>query len=264
MDAIPPTSDLHPPAGFVTVSDPRRTEYLLDALKAALAMPGEHRLFRMGKLAGLFPARTGLPAEAALEALRGGLLETVRTETKGKLVIEWVRATPKAVSFVHEHDSPRSILRELKEVLQATRTGVPEWMADAKREVAALSASFEVRASAMLARLDDLAKRCEAALRRAETAPPTVAEPVSRVVPWATAALEYLDKRRETGAKDDCPLPELFHALRSRFAELELPAFHDGVKRLHDLRAVRLLPGEIAEPEYAVVVEGKLMYLVGR
>lgn len=265
MDAPPPESDLHPPAGFVAIRDPRRTEYLLDALKAALATPGEHRLFRAGKLAGLFPGRAGLPAEAALHALQNGLLETVRTETKGKLVTEWVRATPLAVTFLHENDSTRSILRELKDVLQATRTGVPEWMAEAKREVAALSASFEVRASAMLARLDDLAKRCEAALRRAETGGPVVGEPVSRVVPWAVEALEYLDRRAATGAQGDCPLPELFHALRGRIPDLTLPAFHDGVKRLHDVRAAKLAPApEMTEPEYAVVVEGRLMYAVGR
>jgi hypothetical protein len=256
---------LHAPAGFVSVSNPQRTEYLLDALKAALATPGEHRLFRAGKLTGLFPSRTGTTAEAALQAIRDGLLETVRTETKGKLVTEWVRATPLAVVFLHENDSTRSILRELKDVLQATRTGVPEWMAEAKREVAALSASFEVRASALLTRLDDLAKRCEAALRRAETTSPAVAEPVARVVPWAMEALEYLDQRTIAGARADCLLPELFHALRARVPDLTLSEFHDGVKRLHDVRAVRLTPAsEMTEPEYAVVVEGRLMYAVGR
>ncbi len=264
MESLPPNSDMHAPAGFVIVRDPRLNEHLLEALKTALHAPGEHRLFRAGKLAGLFPARAGLSAEAALQAIRDGLLETVRTETKGKLVTEWVRATPKAVGFVHEHDSPRSILRELKDVLQATRTGVPEWMADAKREVAALSASFEVRATAMLARLDDLAKRCEAALRRAETSGPAIAEPVSHLVPWSMDALEYLDRRGESGAGGDCPLPELFHALRARHPELTLPAFHDGVSRLHDVRAVKLLPGELVEPEYAIVSEGKLMSLVAR
>jgi hypothetical protein len=265
MEAPPPPSDVHAPAGFVALSDPRRAEFLLEALKTAIAAPGEHRLFRAGKLAGLFPARGGPSAEAAVQAIRDGLLETVRTETKGKLVTEWVRATPRAVRFVHEHDSPRSILRELRDVLQTTRTGVPVWMAEAKQEVAALSASFEVRASALLARLDDLAKRCEAALRRAETAGPTVAEPVARVVPWAMDALEYLDKRGETGAKGDCPLPELFHALQVRFPDLALPAFHDGMKRLRDVRAVRFAPAaEMAEPEHAVVVDGKLMYAVGR
>ncbi|MCI0700366.1 MAG: hypothetical protein L0241_04730, partial [Planctomycetia bacterium] len=140
MDGPLPTSDCSTPAGFVLVSDPRRTELLVDALKVALATPGEHRLFRSGKLAGLFPSRGGLSSEAALFALRESLLETVRTETKGKLVIEWVTATPKAVGFVHENDSPRSILRELKSVLHATRTGIPEWMSEAKEEVSALSA----------------------------------------------------------------------------------------------------------------------------
>jgi hypothetical protein len=264
MEAPPPTSDMHAPAGFVAVPEPRRTEFLLDALKTALAVPGEHRLFRAGKLPGLFPARGGLPAEAALQAVRDGLLETVRTETKGKLVTEWVRATPKAVGFVHEHDSLQSILRELRDVLQVTRTGVPEWMAEAKREVAALSASFEVRAAAMLARLDDLAKRCEAALRRAEMSTPVVAEPVSRLVPWAMAALEYLDKRSAT-ATSPCPLPELFDALHERHPELTLLEFHAGLKRLHDVRALRLAPAsEIAQPEFAVVVAGSLMYAVER
>jgi hypothetical protein len=265
MESLPPNSDMHAPGGFVSVPDPRRAEHLLEALKAALATPGEHRLFRSGKIAGLFAARTGPAGDAALHAIRDGLLETTRTEVKGKFVTEWVRATPKAVGFVHEHDSPRSILRELKDVLQATRTGVPAWMAEAKQEVAALSASFEVRAAAMLARLDDLAKRCEAALRRAETTGSAIAEPVARVVPWAADALEYLDRRSELNTPGDCPLPELFHALRERHPDLTLTDFHAGVTRLHDLRAVRLLPGgEIAEPEFAVVVEGTLTYLVGR
>jgi hypothetical protein len=265
MEAPPPTSDLHAPGGFVAIPDARHTELLLDALKVALAAPGEHRLFRAGKLAGLFPARSGPPADVALHAIRDGLLETVRTETKGKFVTEWVRATPKAVEYVHGHDSPRSILRELKDVLQSTLNGVPEWMADAKREVAALSASFEVRAAAMLARLDDLAKRCESALLRAEAFGLTISEPMVRLVPWAMDAVDYLEKRRSAGANGECTLPELFHALRARRPELTIPAFHDGVKRLHDVRAVRLTPSaEIAEPEFAVVVEGKLAYAVSR
>ena len=264
MDAPQPPSDLHAPAGFVAIPDPRRTELLLEALKVALATPGEHRLFRAGKLPGLFPARAGTGAEAALQALHDGLLETIRTELKGKLVTEWVRATPKAVGFVHEHDSTRSILRELKDTLNATRAGVPTFMAEAKAELATLSAAFETQAAAMLSRLDDLARRCEAALRRAETTGSAVAEPAARVVPWATDALEYLDKRTETGATGTCPLPELFHALRVRFPDLTLPAFHDGVKRLHDLRAVRLLPGDLLEPEFAVVSDGKLMSSVTR
>ena len=43
----------------VPLSDAKRLDLILDALKAALAAPGDHRLFRSGKLPGLFPSRTG-------------------------------------------------------------------------------------------------------------------------------------------------------------------------------------------------------------
>jgi hypothetical protein len=157
------------------------------------------------------------------------------------------------------------VLRELKDVLAASRAGVPAWMAEAKAEVAALSERFESRAAALLSHLNDLAVRVEAALRRAETNGPAIAEPVGRVVPWAVEALEYLDRRSASGAAGDCPLPELFHAVRAKFPQLTLPSFHDGLRRLHDVRAVRLTPGgEMSEPEYAVVVDGQLMYAAAR
>ncbi|HEY3788064.1 MAG TPA: hypothetical protein VGL71_04375, partial [Urbifossiella sp.] len=218
-----------------------------------------------GRLAGLFPSRTGLSAEAAGLALRMGLLESIRIETRGKLAVEWVQATAKAVAYVHEHDSPKSVLRELKDVLQATRDGVPQWMKEARAEIADISYRFDARASAILKRLDELAERVDSALRRAETKAPGVAEPVGRVVPWAVDALEYLDQRATGGSTGNCPLPELFHAVRVKYPELGLPAFQDGVKRLHDVRAVRLAPSaSMMEPEYAVVAEGKLMYAAAR
>jgi hypothetical protein len=240
--------------------NPRRTELLLEALKDAIATPGEHRLFRSGKLKGLFPSKVGLGAEASLVALREGLLESVRTETKGKIVIEWVRATPQAVGFIHENDSPKSVLRELKDVLAASRQGIPVWMMEAIRQAADLSAKFEERAAAMLSRLDELSIRVEAALRRAEMTGPGLAEPVSRVVPWAIEALEYLDHRSVSGSMGDCLLPELFHAVRVKFTDLTLPAFQNGLRRLHDVRALRLTPStEMREPEYAMLVSGQMM-----
>ena len=259
LDAAPP------PISNSSVVDERRRELLLDGLKAAIAAPGEHRLFRFGRLTGLFPSRAGLSSEAASQALRLGLLETTRTETRGKLVVEWVQATTRAVGYVHEHDSPKSVLRELKDVLQATRDGVPAWMKEAKAELADISYRFDRRASAILKRLDDVAERVESVLRRAEAKAPSVAEPVGRVVPWAVDALEYLDHREESGAAAPCPLPELFHAVRLKFPELPLPAFQDGVKRLHDLRAVRLAESDMmGEPEHAVVADGRLMYAAAR
>src|SRR6185437_2026246 len=134
--APPPYSDMPaPPTAATTATAERRGELLLDGLKLAIATAGEHRLFRFGRLAGLFPSRAGLSAEAAGQALRMGLLETVRSETRGKLVVEWVQATSRAVAYVHEHDSPKSVLRELKELLQAGRDGVPQWMNETRAEL---------------------------------------------------------------------------------------------------------------------------------
>lgn len=248
-----------------TADNPERTEVLLESLRTAIAAAGEHRLFRSGKLGGLFRSRVGIAAEAALFAVREGLLETVRTESRGKIITEWVRATPRAVIFIHEHDSPKAILHELKEVLATTRNGIPAWMTDMKQEAASLTAKIEHHALAMLGRLDDLTIRVEAALRRAETSRPIVSEGVGRVVPWAIEALEYLDQRKESGASGECPLSELFHAIRLKSTDLTLPSFQNGLRRLHDSGAVRLAPAcDMNEPEYAMLVGGQMMGAVGR
>lgn len=227
----------------------------LDALKVAIAKPGEHRLFRSGKLPGLFPTRTGASADAALAALSRGLLETVRTETRGKVVTEWVRVTPAGVGYVQETDSPRAVLRELRDVIGATRAGVPAWMDEARREIAATSERFESRAAEFLQRLDLLTERVESALRRAEAAGPGLSETVRTVVPWGPDALSHLDARMRT----DCPLAELFAAIRGKFPDLTVPEFHDGLRRLHDVRALQLVSsssgdGGLPDPEFAMIV----------
>src|SRR5947199_10683398 len=90
---------------------------VLQALKQALAEPGAQRLYRSGKLPGLFPTRTGANAAAAAQAVGDGLLEVVRMEEKGKLSVAWVRPTPAGVSFLHAHESPRAVLEELHAAL---------------------------------------------------------------------------------------------------------------------------------------------------
>jgi hypothetical protein len=254
MDAVASTP-VHLPATH-PADDEKRTELLLDALKQALAVPGEHRLFRWGRLNGLFPSRSGLPGEAATTAVRDGLLSLVRTETKGKLVVEWVRVTPAGVAFVQDRDSPKAVLRELKDLIGQTRAGIPDWMDQAKSEVATLSLRFEQRASAILTRLDSLAARVEDALRRTEAAPPTLAGGMQQIVPWALPALAYLD-----GRGGDCPFAELFDALSE---PLSIPDFQDGLRRLADNGAVHLNPGAGSDPEFLFVYEGNLVGVVRR
>src|SRR5947208_10537229 len=96
----------------------RPTQALLEALRAALSA-GEQRLYRTGKLDGLFPGRPGPAGAAAEMALRDGLLEVTRTEARGKTTIDWVRLSPRGVDFLHEHESPLRALQELRATLAA-------------------------------------------------------------------------------------------------------------------------------------------------
>jgi len=77
------------------------------------------------------------------------------------------------------------------------------------------------------------------------------------VVPWAEEALAYLDRRAEAGAAGDCPLRELFDAIHEQRSGLTVPNFQDGLRRLHDVRALRLgssSDGSIPDPEYTMIV----------
>ena len=93
------------------------TEALLDALRQALAEPREQLLVKIGKQPGLFAGKSGANAEASARALRDGLLEIVRAESKGKTAVEWVRITPAGVTFLHEHECPLRALNDLKVML---------------------------------------------------------------------------------------------------------------------------------------------------
>ena len=256
-----------PPSPLRQTAAVLHLDLLLDALKTALADPREQRLFASGKLPGLFRSRYGPPAEAALHAIKEGLFETVRTEAKGRLIVEWVRASAKGVGFVHAHDSPKAVLTELKQAIGETRGGLPLWMADVRGELADVGRKFEERAGELTAKLDELSRRVDAALRRIDAGPRLGVE--ARVVPWAETALEHLDRRTAAGAYDPCSLGELFHAVRQTVPALSVGEFHDGLRRLHDTRAVRLSgtsvnPGARADPEYAILVGAEVCVFASR
>jgi hypothetical protein len=245
------------------------TDALVRALKEALAEPGEHRLFKSGKLAGLFPGRTGTNAEAAARALRDGLLEVARTEMKGKTAVEWVRLTPAGVEFLGAHESPRRAVEQLREVLQAAREGLPAWQQEVRAELKALGDRLEEETRRFGQRLEALTRQAEAALARLEQEQARLPDGVAGSVPWAHDALGYLENRRTGGAAGDCPLPELFAALQRQHADLSVTAFHEGLRRLQEGRAVRLLPfaapaAELPQPEFALYDRSAVFYYVAR
>jgi hypothetical protein len=242
------------------------TELLLDVLKQALTESGEHRLFRSGKLDGLFPSHTALNNEASDLALRDGLLEVVRMETKGKTTTQWVRSTTKAVEFIHRHESPLQTLQELQAVLQTSRDGLPLWLDDMRQRLNHLGEELTREAQKWTQRLEALHRQVGEALEKTQPLPRHAHQGGEDGL-WARESLGYLERRKASGAPGHCSLPELFSALQAGHRDLSIPGFHDQLLRMQDRRALRLLPfpGEpnaIPEPEFALPDGMQLLYYV--
>lgn len=251
-------------------ADPRELEkrdaILLDGLRAALSGE-EHRLYRSGKVDGLFAGKTAVAGEAAALAIREGLLEYSRTEARGRFEVEWVRLTAKGVEYLYQHDSPRAILGEMRQMLAVAQSGIPTWQDEMLRSLEKLATHITDQMAQYMDKLEALSKRIDEAMRRTE-ATAELSPAMSTLVPWGVSALEYLDHRRAGGGTGGCPLPELFGAVHGKHSTITMRDFHDGLRRLADNRAVKLSPwagpGSIPQPEYAMMAEGKLMYLVSR
>ena len=244
----------------------KSAQVLVEVLKQALAVAGEHRLFRTGKLEGLFPSQTAANKEAAEAAVRDGLLEIVRTETKGKTTTQWVRSTPKAVEFVHQHESPLQTLQELQVLLQASKEGLPPWLDDLKQRLVRMSDELTREVERWSQRLDSLHTQVSEALQKATVMPRRLGVNDTDSE-WARESLDYLGRRKSTGVEGECSLPELFTALQLHHSEMSISGFHDQLLRLQDRRTLRLLPfpgdlSAIPEPEFALPDGMQLLYYV--
>jgi hypothetical protein len=244
------------------------TEILVEALRQALEAGREQPLVKSGKQPGLFPGKRAANGQALARALQDGLLEIIRTEAKGKTTIEWARITPAGVNFLHDHESPTRALRDLQEVLQNVRESVPGWLSEMQRELQELGARLAEEAGHWTQRLEALSQRVTEALRRAELGATQSSDGVTALVPWAREALDYLDRRQTGVRRGECPFPELFAALRAKHDDLSMTAFHNGLRILTDGKAVQLLPftgpGELPEPEYALLDGPQVLYYVSR
>jgi hypothetical protein len=217
----------------------------------------------------LFTGRGGTSGAAAAQALRDGPVEVVRTETRGKTAIEWVRPTPRGVAFLHDRESPVRVLQELVRVLRANQAGVPGWLAEFRQQLDSLAERLVEETRRWAGRLEALAGRVEEALRRVNAAGPQLSDGMAANVPWGLDALTYLFRRQAGGAAGDCPLPELFKAVSEQHPALAVKEFHDGLRRLHDRGALRLVAferpaGELPEPEYALVDGVSVYFYVAR
>ena len=87
-------------------------------------------------------------------------------------------------------------------------------------------------------------------------------------IPGLSTTVNYLDRRKGSAAPGDCPLPELFAALARLHPSLSVSAFHEGLRRLHERRVVRLQATanvtDLAQPEFALFDDGMVLYYAVR
>ena len=219
---------------------PERPRILLDALKTGSSQPGEQRLYRKGKLPGLFAQRSDENADVAAQAVQDGLLEVTRIETAGKATTEWVRITPKGLDILAESESPIRALEELRTALTAHQQGLPAWAAQMNARIEQLSHGFIAEIETMRQRLDQLARSVESAIARIESDRAQADLPEAH---WGPEALDVLQRRQQVGLGTRCPLADLFAALREKRPELSIKEFHAGLKRMQERRLITLSPG---------------------
>lgn len=238
---------------------------LLEALKTGSLERSEVRLYRRGKLPGLFAQRTRFNAEIANEAVKEGMLEVTRVEPVGKTTVEWVRVTQKGLDYLLQSESPARVLEGLREALAVNQQGVPIWADRMYARIDELVKSFSAEVDGMRRQLDAMSQRVTQAIERLEA---DRAEAPQPTVPWAHETLQYLDQRHEVGLGTRCPLADLFTMLKGKHADMTIKDFHIGLKRLQESKMIALMPstsnGDAPGPEYALLDGAAVYYYVGR
>lgn len=220
------------------------------ALERAISAPDGLPLIAGKQSAGLFPSG---PAgkDAARDAQSAGLLRVVRTEGKGKSLVDICCLTEKGLSQLLEHSSPRPVLESLVQAIGTCQSKIDSWVASVAENRTTLDG------------LKGLAERVLNHLQKPEATLPSWArnghahDPQSRIV-------ELLRAWQDAGKLGDCPLPELFAGV-SASAKVSLGQFHDALRALHEQRIVYLHPwtgplNELPHPPASLLVGHEIAY----
>lgn len=228
----------------------KTTQLVLEALGRAAAEPAGVLLHGGKASRGLFAAG----AAGKLAARRSkdeGWLRVVRTETKGKTTHEVCALTEKGLAFLLSQVSPKQVLEDFVRSLDGRRAEVGQLL-DAARQ--------------MLSGLDGLRGTAEKVLQQVNRPAPAPAPHAGNgAETWPAAALTHLRRWQESGAPDDCALPDLYRQARQAHPALTIGQFHDGLRRLHELQQIYLHPWtgplyDLPEPPYALLVGHEIAY----
>jgi hypothetical protein len=242
-----------------TVAD-RSSQLVLSALSRAAAEDGLP-LYASKSSSGLFPS-TALGRQAAQRCCDEGYLQaTAAAAPTGRSSTPLCTLTQRGRDFLLSQVSPRQVLEDIVRVLEAREAQVGQLQGQVRQ----LQSSLESLRAGIAPVLEQV-RQAEAPRNlnglcrefRHEEAAPAPSDPVP-------AILQSLTRWAQSGAPEDCPLPELFRQVQARCPGLSLGVFHDALRRQQDAGRIYLHPWTgplyaIPEPPCALLVGHEVSY----
>jgi len=226
----------------------KSTPLILEALSRAAAEPAGLSLYAGKGARGLF-ASSAAARQAAQRCKAEGLLQSVRTETRGKSITEVCAITEKGLAYLLAQTSPKQVIEDFIRALDA-RQGQLSSVVDSVRQ---MQSSLEaIRAVAERLALD--ATRPVGPLPSANGSGILESEIDSHLSRW-----------HDTGANSDCPLPDLYRRALKSAPHLTIGQFHDCLRKLHEEEHIYLHPWtgplcDLPEPSLALLIGHEIAY----
>jgi hypothetical protein len=243
----------------------KSSQMVLSALSKAVADPGGLPLHGRRSAPGLFPA-TSSGKQAARRCLDEGFLRPVEPEAvKPRCVI-----TDKGVCYLLAQVSPRQVLEDFVRVLEARQAQFDGLLVAAREAGAGLDAlrTNAERVLQVVARAEKPASL--SALFNSFRGPACGGchppDHGMNGIPAPDAALlTHLTEWQESGAAEDCPLPDLYRACAAAVPGVSVGCFHDALRRLQHAERIYLHPWtgplyDLPEPPFALLVGHEVAY----
>jgi hypothetical protein len=235
----------------------KSTELILAALSRAIADPNGLALLGRKASPGIFAATSG-GRVAAQRAKDEGYLQVLRTEPRGKAIDEICAITEKGVAYLLNQVNPKQVLEDFIRSLESKQFQTGELLA---------------RAQEMCSAIESLKRSAEKVLAQVQVSKPLLtSHELTNGKPSANGEhagvlelLHLLAQWSESGASEDCPLPELYRRLREKHPSLTIGLFHDDLRQQHEQSQIYLHPWTgplyaIPEPSYALLIGHEIAY----
>jgi hypothetical protein len=225
----------------------RASQLLLAGLGRAAAEPAGLPLHGRKGAEALFTG-TAAGKLAAQRCKDEGYLQIVRTEARGKSNLEICALTEKGLAHLLSQVSPKQVLEDFIRAVESRQTQVNELLASARQ---------------IQIGLDALKLAVEKVLREVHV--PVLAPSTNGTHALKLDLLPFLTRWQESGAAEDCPLPELYRQACGTAPRLTIGQFHDALRRLHAQQQVYLHPWTgplyaIPEPPFVLLVGHEIAY----